>query len=138
MTLNTRTIISATERMLTLAKMAQVSDDRDTRRNAILGTFGQMATDLGKVIERYKPTDWNAVLTYVDVLHTAACQTEETRTGPCVHVGAQTALTGSLVALAHVLGFTIADASTARIDTTPEDESARRYAEGHETREAAE
>ena len=129
--MNTATIITASERMMTLAKMAHVSDDRDTRRNAILGVFGQMATDLGKVIERYKPTEWASVLVYADMLHTAACHTQELRTGTFSHGGSGTALTGSLVALSHVLGFTIADAATAAQD----DDAADRI-EQH--REAAE
>lgn len=139
MTLNTRTIISATERMLTLAKRDCRSNDDGQLRSEIKDRFLTLCTELGKIAMRLpEGPDWAAAYASIDDLHTAACHALEAGIDDWQQAGSVAVLSGQLAGTAAVLGFTIADASTARIDTTPEDESARRYAEGHETREAAE
>jgi hypothetical protein len=138
MTLNTRTIIRATERMLTLAKRAAVSEDRDTRRAELVAVFSRLATDMGKVITAFRAVNWENVglQTAIHALHTEAVQADERRCGTFTHLGSETAVLTNLHALAATLGFILSDAD----NLTPEDEQSRRYAEGHmqEARHAAE
>lgn len=119
--MNAATIISASERMLTLAKRAIVSDDRDTLRNAILGVFGKMATDIGKMAVSTHPTNWGGVVMAAYDLHTEACNAEERRCGTFAHAPSEMALVGSLHAFAAVLGFELADAATAPADEIEDD-----------------
>jgi hypothetical protein len=198
MSLDTKTIIRATERMLTLAKRAAVSDDRDTRRAELVAVFSRLSADLGKVVTTYRAVNWENVglQTAIHALHTEAVQADERHCGTFTHLGSETAVLTNLRALAATLGFVLSDAATATeeiivgvdyrfvgkssafythgklyrvhardegdmfrvsdddcdhhwwnattflgqfepADTTPEDESARRYAEGHR-QEAAE
>lgn len=137
MTLNTRTIISATERMLTITLRMAVTDDMDGRRKDLIAAFEAMATDLGKLASSEWPPATNVAHIHeaVQRLHTEAVQADERRCGTFTHLGSETAVLTNLHALAATLGFTLSDAATADI---PEDEIARRYAEGHEHRSAAE
>lgn len=134
MTLNTRTIISATERMLTLTRRAAVSDEAHNRHDEIVAAFLDMATECGLFAERIDRPDWVRWNPKLIALHTEASQAEERRCGTFAHAPSEMALLTSLRAAAMVLGFTLSDAATA---DTPEDEIARRYAEGHR-QEAAE
>lgn len=138
MTMNLSDIISATEAMLTLAKRAAVSDDIDARRAELLQRFDAMATDLGKIALRFKPTDWENVQLQVAIhaLHTEAIHADERRSGTFAHLGSETAVLTNLCRLAAVLGYTLEDAATAPVDE-PEDIAARIHAEGHQM-EAAE
>ena len=131
MTLNTRTIISATERMLTITLRMAVTDDMDGRRKDLIAAFETMATDLGKIAssEWHPATNVAHIHDAVRKLHTEAVQADERRCGTFTHLGSETAVLTNLHALAAVLGFVLSDAATADI---PEDESARRYAEGAE------
>jgi len=138
MTLDTTKIIRATERMLTITLRMAVTDDMDGRRKELIAAFEAMATDLGKIAssEWHPATNVAHVHDAVRRLHTEAVQADERRCGTFTHLGSKTAVLTHLHALAAHLGFILSEADTA--DLTPEDEIARRYAEGHETREAAE
>src|SRR5690606_38562101 len=103
--LNTATIITTSERMLTLAKRAIVSDDRDTRREEIIATFEGLATDLGKLAcRRIHPTNWGGVVMAAYDLHSEAVNADERRSGTFAHLGSETALLTSLHAFSAVLG----------------------------------
>ena len=136
--MNTQAIIRCTERLYTLVKRASVSTNRDDHREAIMARFSDLASDLGKLVTVMGRPDWQRVHLQLVDLHSAAVHADEARTGTFAHIGSETALLTSLHAFAATLGFTLSDAATA--DTTPEDEIARRYAEGHmqEARDAAE
>lgn len=127
MSLDTTKIIRACEKMRTLTMRAAISADRDTHRDAILETFGQLATDLDKIATSFRPAEWGIELA-VGNLHSAAVYAEETSSETFAPIGGQAALVTSLHAFAATLGFVLSDADTA--DLTPEDEQARRYAEG--------
>lgn len=137
MPLDTDKIIHACEKLYTQTKRLTYTDDRDGCREQIVDTFKAMATDLGKLAVPDLLQDWSRVHLASMDLHSAAIQAEAARAGTFKHVGCEAALLQSLIAFAAVLGFILEDAATARIDTTPEDEIARRYAEGH-MQEAAE
>jgi hypothetical protein len=121
--MNTRRIIRASERIMTLAKRAIVSDDQDTRRDQILSCFCNLASDLDKMVDVAGRPNWGGVVMASYDLHTAACNAEERRSGTFAHAGSEMALVGSLHAFAAVLGFTLSDAGTAPTDT--EDEAAQ-------------
>lgn len=127
MAMNTTAIITASERMLTLSKRAIVSDDRDTRRNAILGVFGKLATDMGKIAVSIGTPNWGGVVMAAYDLHTEACNADERRCGTFAHAPSEMALVGTLHGFAAVLGFTLADAATADIDH--DDEAAQEAVE---------
>jgi hypothetical protein len=112
---NTKAIIRATERMLTLAKRAAVSEDRDTRRAELVAVFSRLATDMGKVITTFRAVNWENVglQTAIHALHTEAVQADERRCGTFTHLGSETAVLTNLHALAAVLGFVLSDAATA-------------------------
>lgn len=138
MSLDTTKIIRATERMLTAVTRCAVTEERTERRQSVVNLFCMLATDLGKIASPLPRTFWEEHTAFyaVQKLHAEAVQADERRSGTFTHLGIETAVLTNLHALAAVLGFVLSDAATA--DTTPEDEIARRYAEGHETREAAE
>lgn len=126
--MNAETIIHASERMLTLAKRAIVSDERDTHRTAILGVFGTMSTDLGKIVVAVGIPIWSGVVMAAYDLHTAACNADERRAGAFAHAPSEMALVSALHSFASVLGFRVADAATAPTDT--EDDAAMTAVEG--------
>jgi hypothetical protein len=138
MTLDTTKITHACEKMLTLTRRAAVSDDAHTRHEQIIAKFLAMATECEMVAERIDAPDWVRWNPKLIALHTEAAQAEERRCGTFAHAPSEMALLTTLRAAAMVLGFILSDADTA--DLTPEDEQARRYAEGHrqEARDAAE
>lgn len=135
MSLDTQKIIHACERMWTASKRVQFAALRDDHRINLVCTFKVLATDLGKIATQTGRPDWMRVQIAVTDLHSNAIADEEARAGTFTQIGAELRLATSLHALAANLGFTLEDAATADI---PEDESARRYAEGHEHRSAAE
>lgn len=136
MSLDTTKIIRATERMMTAVTRCAVTEERTERRQSVVNLFCMLATDLGKIASPLPRTFWEEHTAFyaVQKLHTEAVQADERRSGTFTHLGSETAVLTNLCALAAVLGFTLSDAATADI---PEDESARRYAEGH-MQEAAE
>lgn len=137
--LSTAPIISATEKLYTLVKRAQVSTHRDDHRDAIIETFKALCTDLGKLAVEFRRPDWmRAHIAIVD-LHSAAISDEEARCGTFTLIGAELALVTSLHSLAANLGFLLEDAATAPVHA--DDDAARAAVEGvdgHEMREAAE
>lgn len=128
--MNTQAIITASERMLTLTRRAAVSDDADARRDQIKADFLRLATELGLIAQWFRPPTWTAWPVAIECLHTEAAQADERRSGTFAHAPSEMALMTTLRAAGMVLGFTLADAATALDE--PEDEAARRYAEGAE------
>lgn len=130
--MNTQTIIHACEKLYTQTKRLTYTDDRDGCREQVVDTFKAMATDLGKMAVPDLLQDWSRVHLASMDLHSAAIQAEAARAGTFKHVGCEATLSQSLIGFAAVLGYVLEDAATAPVaDLTPEDEQARRYAEGH-------
>ena len=136
--MNAARIITTSERIMTLAKRAIVSDDRDTRRKAIVIEFEAMATDLGKIASPADRPNWGGVVMASYDLHTAAVEADERRCSTFTHLGSEMALVGKLSVFAAVLGFQIEDAATAPIPAPVDDTDAMCAVEGHEKLEAAE
>lgn len=133
MSLDTRKIIHACEKMWTDAKRVQFSHLRDDHRINLVCTFKVLATDLGKIATQIGKPDWMRVQIAVTDLHSNAIADEEARAGTFTQIGAELRLANALHGLAANLGLTLEDAATAR----PDDEDAMRAVEGTQM-EAAE
>lgn len=116
--MNTAAIITASERMLTLSKRAAISNEPDTSRNALLSTFGKMATDIGKIASSFRAPNWSNIdlQSAIYRLHTEAVHADEHRSGTFVHVPSEMALVTALHGLSACLGFVVSDAATAQTD----------------------
>ena len=125
-------LIRHTERLDTIAIRLVYTHDRDTRRAELIDAFKVMCTDIGKLATQFRPPEWDAVQTRMSELHWNSVKADEARCASFAHVGAEMALLTSLHGFAAVLGFVLADAATAEIETItpPEDEPARDFVEG--------
>lgn len=139
MSLDAKRIITASERIMTLAKRAIVSDDRDTRRQEIVTEFEAMATDLGKIASPAGRPNWGGIVMASYDLHTVAVEADERRCGTFTHLPSEMSLMGKLSVFAAVLGFTLEDAATAPVPAHDVDDTDDMCAvEGHGKLEAAE
>lgn len=133
MAMNTTIIVAATERLETIChRLARPSDQARLRQELVAG-FERLATDLGKLCEPCGRPEWQDVSEAMTKLRWDAVMADESRASTFSHLGTEAALIASLHAFAAVLGFTLADAATAR----PDDEDAMRAVEGTQM-EAAE
>lgn len=130
--MNPAPLIRHTERLDTIAIRLAYTHDRDARRAELIDAFRAMCTDIGKLATPFGPADWGTVQARVSELRWNAIKADEARCATFAHVGSEMALLTSLHAFAAVLGFVLADAATAELETItpPEDEPARDFVEG--------